>query len=183
MIRRIVTALAVLVLLLVPLLWLRGATRADGVAIVSPAGNLQAIGHHRGRVLIFASAMPVRPAGQVGGRAISTSAEAFDAVVAELARDRVRVDRWGVRCVTGDSAGVSGVLPRGGRVLIVVPLWVICAGVAIVIVAPAIKRRPRAGHCRQCGYDLRGSSGSERCPECGTVIPEENSLATPLAGG
>ena len=27
-----------------------------------------------------------------------------------------------------------------------------------------------AGHCRKCGYDLRGSLQSERCPECGWPI-------------
>ena len=28
-----------------------------------------------------------------------------------------------------------------------------------------VKRRLRAGHCRECGYDLQGSGG--KCPECG----------------
>jgi len=27
-----------------------------------------------------------------------------------------------------------------------------------------------AGYCQKCGYDLRGSSHSERCPECGLPI-------------
>lgn len=33
-----------------------------------------------------------------------------------------------------------------------------------------LKRRllRRRGHCRRCGYDLRGSHHSGKCPECGT---------------
>ncbi|MHC4088817.1 MAG: hypothetical protein ACYSVY_00790 [Planctomycetota bacterium] len=34
----------------------------------------------------------------------------------------------------------------------------------------AYRRRSRPGHCQSCGYDLRGSAGSARCPECGTQI-------------
>lgn len=32
------------------------------------------------------------------------------------------------------------------------------------------ERRRRAGRCVQCGYDVRGSAWSARCPECGAVL-------------
>jgi len=50
---------------------------------------------------------------------------------------------------------------------LVVPYWFILA----LTLAPGLLmiyrhiRRPRAGHCAQCGYDLRASP--QRCPECG----------------
>jgi hypothetical protein len=30
--------------------------------------------------------------------------------------------------------------------------------------------RLRDGRCLKCGYDLRGRSGSDRCPECGSPL-------------
>ena len=182
MIRRVMAILALLTLPLVLTMWLRGGRRAEGVAVISPGGNLQVIGHHRGRLVVFLSAIPVRPAGHAGARYISIPAEAMEAVMMELGNDRVRADGLGFRCVTGDGRGVSRTLPHGGgRVLLIVPPWVMCAAAGMVLVAPAMKwRRGRAGYCATCGYDLRGSS--ERCPECGTAIASENSLAPAAAG-
>jgi hypothetical protein len=50
------------------------------------------------------------------------------------------------------------------------PLWVPTAAFALL---PSIRliarwrRRPPAGHCPDCGYDLRATP--DRCPECGAV--------------
>jgi hypothetical protein len=58
------------------------------------------------------------------------------------------------------------------------PLWTIVAITAALPFATAsrrlgrwlVRRREiRRGHCPHCGYDLRAST--ERCPECGTVVP------------
>jgi hypothetical protein len=49
----------------------------------------------------------------------------------------------------------------------VVPYWIPISAVAVLLgLSLVIRRRPPAGHCRRCGYDLRASP--DRCPECGT---------------
>ena len=53
-------------LLLVPLAWWRGRTHTDGLALITPAGNLHAVGVHRGRVLVLMTDIPVRPRGECG---------------------------------------------------------------------------------------------------------------------
>ena len=56
-----------------------------------------------------------------------------------------------------------------------VPYWFLCACAAMTLFV-AWRRRRRArrrpGTCARCGYDLRESR--ERCPECGTAIPDES---------
>ncbi len=53
---------------------------------------------------------------------------------------------------------------RFPMVLVVAPI------AALALVAWRFAPRPiRPGHCRKCGYDLRGSG--DRCPECGTRTP------------
>jgi hypothetical protein len=56
-------------------------------------------------------------------------------------------------------------------------LWTltICWGIGGLALGPAVwliplaRRRKRwyGGQCAACGYDMRGSMGAERCPECG----------------
>jgi hypothetical protein len=56
------------------------------------------------------------------------------------------------------------------------PAWLAAMAFAILPVLQATRwrRRHPAGHCRNCGYDLRGTPNL--CPECGTA-PIANSIA------
>jgi hypothetical protein len=50
-----------------------------------------------------------------------------------------------------------------------VPQWALIAppvAITMGLVVLLRRRRRSPGHCRTCGYDLRGTP--DRCPECGT---------------
>ena len=56
------------------------------------------------------------------------------------------------------------------------------AAAAVLLAAPLLRRRHAArcltaGRCARCGYDVRASHESGRCPECGEVIPAPPSRA------
>ena len=54
-----------------------------------------------------------------------------------------------------------------GSLLLGPGLLVFIPGVVLHVI---LRRQARRGRCRKCGYDLRASK--DRCPECGTPIPE-----------
>jgi hypothetical protein len=174
--RTLLTALALIVLLLVARAWWRGRTHADGLAIVTPAGKFHVIGVHRGRVLVAMTDVTVRPGGKGGGTLLSSPTDAVDHMVDAIHRnDTVRVNALGLR-VTSGNAAIRELAPGGGRTLVILPPWVPCLVAAAMILAPALSRRRHPpGHCRTCGYALRGSR--ERCPECGTTMDVDNASA------
>jgi hypothetical protein len=56
--------------------------------------------------------------------------------------------------------------------MVSVPLWIpFLVGLFPITswIVMSIRRKPGAGHCESCGYNLR-SNVSGICPECGTVI-------------
>ena len=60
-----------------------------------------------------------------------------------------------------------------GKGLIVIPLWLpllIVSGLTAFTWRNA-RRRPSAGHCSNCNYDLTANQ-SGKCPECGTPAPK-----------
>jgi hypothetical protein len=72
--------------------------------------------------------------------------------------------------------GVSGVCNEW---VLIFPHWLVAIALALLPLARTIRwvfrhGRSTAGHCKQCGYDLRATP--DRCPECGTVISTENDV-------
>ena len=68
---------------------------------------------------------------------------------------------------------------RGGKLRALrIPLWpVLAVGVAITLLLwRRDARLPGPGCCKRCGYNLTGNV-SGRCPECGTVISDEQEPA------
>lgn len=67
---------------------------------------------------------------------------------------------------------------RDSRGAIYIPIWI----PFVLIATPTAslwrldRRRPRAGRCRRCDYDLTGNV-SGRCPECGTAYEPASPIA------
>jgi hypothetical protein len=67
------------------------------------------------------------------------------------------------------------------RTVIVLPYWALCLPWAIAPAASLfrlLRARRRLAHdrCPTCAYDLRATT--DRCPECGTLIPKKNPAPT-----
>lgn len=68
-------------------------------------------------------------------------------------------------------------IPKYGKSTAVSLLYpvVLTTGPALVLWILHLRaiRRDRLGHCRKCGYDLRGLAVGAACPECGVVSAQE----------
>jgi hypothetical protein len=66
---------------------------------------------------------------------------------------------------------------RSGVTGIEVPFWLLCLPILLVTaVLWYLKPVVPAGHCRKCGYNLKGNV-SGRCPECGMPVPQSKAPA------
>jgi hypothetical protein len=79
-------------------------------------------------------------------------------------------DEWFSYRIYGDLINARAYIPvaiyRGFDVE--VPDWLLMLPALVIGLAALVRRRrPIAGHCRHCGYDLRATP--DRCPECGAV--------------
>ena len=64
-----------------------------------------------------------------------------------------------------------------------IPYWIL---VVLFALLPASRLRRylknynrKPGHCRACNYDLRAHHPGDKCPECGTLIPDRPSAIGP----
>ena len=65
--------------------------------------------------------------------------------------------------------------PCGSLMNFATPYWFLTGATALppagwAAVRYRRRRRERSGLCLRCGYDLRGSAHSGRCPECGAPV-------------
>lgn len=60
----------------------------------------------------------------------------------------------------------------------IVLLWIFGSGIILLFLRERIRREKLLGGnlyaCPKCGYDLRGMTPRDDCPECGAVIPDQN---------
>jgi hypothetical protein len=95
--------------------------------------------------------------------------------------DESRANRWGFWY----SHSLLNRPQRCDRIIRVgVPHWVAVAGFGALPACWWVRRRRLAGRrrrglCDRCGYDLRGHTGGDRCPECGTVFPAAVAVPPP----
>lgn len=108
-----------------------------------------------------------------------------------FSRDGIQFNRQAVRdvgTITQQDVGrfLPGMLWRSASAqhafnTIAVSHWYVIAVVALLCGWSTWRltrlRTATEGSCARCGYDLRASK--ERCPECGTPIPVEMSVASP----
>lgn len=141
---------------------------ADAFVFCTRAGNVQGLVSYRGQMLLAVSNLSLGPERSLTIERISESAGRFSGMY-ELIYDgvagRKRVAGFGM------AASKRGDLPGNAvHTVLAAPHWffillllipTLRAGLQVV----RTRRRIRKGHCRHCGYDLRGAAGP--CPECG----------------
>lgn len=180
-IRAASTPLLLVLTLGLSLLWVRSYCACDVVALFTPGGHVQMAGAHRGTFIVVLTDLSFGDESGPGIEFGTTSPEALE-------RDRERLSEaatyekkgWGF----GYARGAVGLRVLTSRYwaahapawAVVTPLWI---PLVIRLARPlrALRRR-RRGLCPACGYDLRGTPGADRCPECGHAAANAPPVAT-----
>jgi hypothetical protein len=166
----ILSAVSLLLLVAVAVLWVRGRWVTDCIEVVIPhRGNpgisVVCAASDCGTICVYGIDSPI-PIPGIGPAGSTYSAMAPLHMVVQPG-SALSKWRFGYVNSTSDDAG------RSHRWGVQTPLWLPALATAMLpLVWPIrqLKRRRLAeGHCRKCGYDLRASK--DRCPECGTPIP------------
>jgi hypothetical protein len=133
---------------------------------------------YNGRLYLLFSEAPIAEL-----RSYSPTFPGFAAMTSQLSANAPRSARWHALGFTLYMGEWLPLLPDGSHgglplpyIALMVPYWSLAslAGLLTLIALLRVLRRKRAefhGHCLSCGYDLRFSR--DRCPECGSLIPEE----------
>jgi hypothetical protein len=166
-------ALSLLLCLAIGAAWVRSRVVADALVYRGGRVDLSVIGSD-GVLEILASPAMARDSraalSQLTDVTLPTFLHIADVPLAiELARAEVPIGRSALLAV-GRFAIAIGPGPLGGEYLRV-PYHALLALASVLPIVSLVRwrrsRRPAAGRCASCGYDLRATP--DRCPECGTV--------------
>jgi hypothetical protein len=102
---------------------------------------------------------------------------------AVLLRNKSTAESIGLVSFVGAPATVFSTFKWPGDLgyIIGFPVCAILAGIVAGMVLLSNTARTGESNCSKCRYDLRGSRGSEVCPECGSPIPYDQDSQCQLA--
>lgn len=171
------TLLAIAVLAIICIIWLRSYWRADLVAFFAPSGTVYSLASVNGFLVFIGTSIVVDPE-----RAMALQWESTDPAYATNQAHKFlsagAVDD-SIRCASfaSGSSPVEGL--RGRWFVVRVSYWLLTVPSILVVLCTGRRQwigrqRRKSGCCVRCGYDLRGSGAS--CPECGTATDDKDMM-------
>jgi hypothetical protein len=163
----IATSLSFLLCAATMVIWVRSYRTVDDVSYIVDAPPLPSVSYFANSLegeLTLDRFVRTAPSPQTAGR-LPTGFSARQGGVSRRYRPPVNLLGFGGDVRRG---------PFGVQYEVVVPYYAIGATTALMPALALWRRvrgsRPRSGFCPTCGYDLRATP--DRCPECGTELPE-----------